>query len=160
MLISSFLVSLRGIATKGTPLKGGPEAYFPENEDGKPFFRRRAVLAVTILLVSVGTLALGKYLFSDVSQTGATFRVLDGGVIVGKSSQVNSAGLPAYRIHYRRPDQSQATWQVPAQVYRERQDGQSMYFFQPTFRSGGLIVLFFLGILSIIILSAAAFTLC
>ncbi len=158
MLISSFLVSLRGIATKGTPLKGGPEVSSPENENPRPLFRHRAVLLVILLLVSVGTLALGNYLFSNASQTGAAFRVLDGGIIIGKSSQINPAGLPAYHIRYRRPDQSQATWQVNAQVYRERQSGQSMYFFQPTFCSGGLIVLFFLGILSISILSIAIFT--
>ena len=158
MLISSILVSLQGIATKGTPLQRGPEVPAPEHENRRPFFGRRAVLLVTLLLVSAGTLALGNFLFSDAAQTGAAFRVLDGGVIVGKSSQVNPAGFPTYHIRYRRPDQSQATWQVPAQVYRERQIGQSMYFFPPTFRSGGLIVLFFLGILSIIVLSAAAFT--
>jgi hypothetical protein len=79
------------------------------------------------------------------------------GVIIGKSSQVSEAGRPAYHIRYRRPDQSQATWQVPAQVYRERQNGQSMYFFQPTLRGGGLIVLFFLGTLSVIVLLTAAF---
>ena len=157
MLISSILVSLQGIATKGTSFKQRPEVSFPENQDRRPFFRLSVVLLVTILLVSAGTLALGKYLFSDASRTGSAFRVLDGGVIIGKSSQVNSAGLPAYRIHYRRPDQSQATWQVPAQVYRERQSGQSMYFFQPTLGSGGLVVLFFLGILSIVILATAAF---
>lgn len=157
MLTSSILVSLQGIATKGTSRKSGPEVSFPEHEHRKPSFRLRAVLLV-ILLVAAGTLALGNYVFSDASQTGAAFRVLDGGVIIGKSSQINAAGLAAYRIRYRRPDQSQATWQVPAQVYRERQSGQSMYFFQPTLRSGGLIVLFFLGILSIIVLSTAAFT--
>jgi hypothetical protein len=157
MLISSILVSLQGIATKGAPIKQGPEVSFPDNENRRPFFRHRGVLLVTILLVAAGTLALGNYLFSNASQTGAAFRVLDGGVIIGKSGQATSEGLPAYFIHFRRPDQSQATWQVPAQVYRARQKGQSMYFFQPTVRSGGLIVLFFLGILSIIILLTATF---
>lgn len=158
MLISSILVSLQGIATKGTLRKQEPEVSFPENENRKPSFRLRAVLLLTLLLVSAGTLALGNYLFANASQTGAAFRVLDGGVIVGKSSQANAAGLAAYHIRYRRPDQSQATWQVPAQVYRERQSGQSMYFFQPTLRAGGLVVLFFLGILSILALATAAFT--
>ena len=158
MLISSFLVSLRGIATKTTPRQSGPEVSFPDDENRRPSFRRKAVLWVTLLVVSAGTLALGTFLFSNASQTGAAFRALDGGVITGKSSQVNPAGRPAYFISYRRPDQSQASWQVSAQVYRERQSGQSMYFFQPTLRSGGLFVLFFLGILSILVLLTATFT--
>lgn len=157
MLISSLLGSLQGIATKGTPRKSRPDVSFPENENPRPFFGRRAALWVALLLVSGGTLALGNHLFSDASPAGAAFRALDGGVITGKSSQVNPAGRPVYRIHYRRPDQSQAAWQVPAQVYRERQSGQSMYFFRPTFGSGGLIVLFFLGILSVLVLLTAAF---
>lgn len=158
MLRSAILIALHGIATKDTPLKQRPEASCPENENQGPSLRPRGVLLVALFLASVGTLALGNYLFSSAPQTASAFRVLDGGVITGKSIQVNSEGLPEYFIRYRRPNQSQATWQVPAQVYRERQSGQSMYFFQPTLRSGGLIVLFFLSVLACIILSTAAFS--
>ncbi len=77
---------------------------------------------------------------------------MDCGTITAKSSRVNEAGGTQYYLTYGRPDQHLVTRQVSAEFYHSRGSGQSVCFYEPSLLSGGLVVLFFLGVLAVVVL--------
>ncbi len=107
---------------------------------------------MALLLVSTGTFFLGKYLFFSPAGAVPALRVMDCGAVSGKSSRVDEAGETQYYLTYGRPDRSQVTRQVSAQFYQSRVSGQSVCFFDPSLLSGGLVVLFFLGMLAVVVM--------
>jgi hypothetical protein len=146
------LVPLRGTAAKADVTRPETRIPSPEKEQGGFPGKTRIFFLLALLVVSAGTFLLGRYLFFSPAGAAPAFRVTDCGIVTGKSSRVNEAGETQYYLTYDRPDQSPVTRQVSAQLYRSRGSGQSICFFEPSFLSGGLVVLFFLGMLAVVVL--------
>lgn len=146
------LVPLRGTVTKVDVTRPEISIPSPGNEPGGVLRKSPVFFLMLLLILSAGTFFLGKYLFFSPAGSAAAFRVMDCGTITGKSSRPDKAGETQYYLTYGRSDQRLITRQVSAQLYWSRESGQSVCFFESTPLSGGLVVLFFLGMLAVVVL--------